>query len=226
LEEEITSGLEDPKLEDEVEEKPLSQLEDVLKRKSPPRVDEKVNTHQSSVTSHQSSVMSDQLTAITGDCSLVTGNCSIPQDLVNKLEELEIPLDSAVRKAIASHHLSQAYGAAAHVERTWETIDNPRGVFLYQIKRQPIEKLGPTGRVYTASDFGDVSLDQLKHLYPKTWREAAKHYGIEIPEGEEKIEAKDPEQDRKRKKEIIEKYKQIFPNNWQRLAKALGVDYE
>jgi hypothetical protein len=58
---------------------------------------------------------------------------NIPQDLRNKLEELEITLDSKVLKAISSHHISQAYGAAAHVEKTWETIDNPKSIFLYQI---------------------------------------------------------------------------------------------
>jgi hypothetical protein len=51
-------------------------------------------------------------------------DCSLPQDLKNKLEELEIPLDAKVRKAISRHHISQAYGAAAHVERTRATIDN------------------------------------------------------------------------------------------------------
>jgi hypothetical protein len=64
----------------------------------------------------------------------------IPQDLINKLEELEIPLDGAVRKALASHPISQAYGAARHVEDTWETINNPRAVFLYQLPKQPMEK--------------------------------------------------------------------------------------
>jgi hypothetical protein len=67
-------------------------------------------------------------------------NVTIPQDLLNKLEELGIPLDAQVRKAIASHDISQAYGAGAHVEKTWETINNPRSVFLYQIPRQPVEK--------------------------------------------------------------------------------------
>ena len=64
----------------------------------------------------------------------------IPQDLIDKLEELEIPLDSKVKAAIASHHISQAYGAARHVEDTWATINNPRAVFLYQLPKQPMEK--------------------------------------------------------------------------------------
>ena len=66
----------------------------------------------------------------------------IPSDLKEKLLELEIPLDSKVISAIASHDISQAYGAVAHVENTWDTITNPRGVFLFQLPKQPIEKLG------------------------------------------------------------------------------------
>ncbi len=34
----------------------------------------------------------------------------------------------------ATHHNSQAYGAVAHIENTRETINNPRGVFLFQIE--------------------------------------------------------------------------------------------
>ena len=44
--------------------------------------------------------------------------------------------------AIANHDISQAYGAAAHVENTWETINNPKSVFLFQLPQQPVEKLG------------------------------------------------------------------------------------
>ena len=66
----------------------------------------------------------------------------IPDDLKEKLRELEITLDSKVISAIASHDISQAYGAVAHVENTWETITNPRGIFLFQLPKQPIEKLG------------------------------------------------------------------------------------
>ncbi|OKH10815.1 hypothetical protein NIES593_22715 [Hydrococcus rivularis NIES-593] len=68
-------------------------------------------------------------------------NSKLPENLINKLEELEIPLDGTVRKAIASHHISQVYGAAAHVEKTWDTVKNPKSVFLYQLPKQPIEKL-------------------------------------------------------------------------------------
>jgi hypothetical protein len=104
----------------------------------------------------------------------------IPQDLKNKLEELEIPLDSKVKKAITSHDLSQAYGAAAHVERTWETIDNPKSIFLYQLSKQPIEKLGCWGDVKTAQDFGGYTIEHIKKMYPDKWREAAKHFGLEV----------------------------------------------
>ncbi|MGI8504519.1 MAG: hypothetical protein ACR2LR_25830 [Hassallia sp.] len=103
----------------------------------------------------------------------------IPANLKAKLEELEIPLDSRVRKVIASYDLSQAYGAAAHVERTWETIDNPRGVFLFQIARQPIEPLGARGQVRQASEFG-WTLDFVKRMYPDNWQEAAQHFGVEV----------------------------------------------
>jgi hypothetical protein len=68
---------------------------------------------------------------------------TIPQDLIDKLEELHIPLDGQVRGAIASHHLSQAYGAANHVFNTLDTIKNPRAVFLYQLPKQPVEKAPP-----------------------------------------------------------------------------------
>ncbi len=105
-------------------------------------------------------------------------NSQIPQDLRNKLEELEIPLDGRVRKAIASHDLSQAYGAVAHIERTWETINNPRGVFLFQISRQPIEPLGARLPVKTAQD--DFTLEYLKRMYPNNWQDAAAHFGLEV----------------------------------------------
>ncbi len=105
-------------------------------------------------------------------------NSQIPQDLRNKLEELEIPLDGRVRKAIASHHISQAYGAVAHVEHTWETINNPRGVFLFQISRQPVEPMGARLPVKTAQD--DLTLEYLKRMYPNTWQDAAAHFGLEV----------------------------------------------
>ncbi len=66
----------------------------------------------------------------------------IPQDLITKLKELGITIDGEVKRAIANHDISQAYGAIKHVENTWETINNPRGVFLFQIPKQRIQK-GP-----------------------------------------------------------------------------------
>jgi hypothetical protein len=111
----------------------------------------------------------------------------IPQDLINKLEELEIPLDERVRSAISSHHILRAYGAAAHVERTRATIDNPRGVFLFQLPRQPIEQLGTRGKVITAREIGDYTLAHIQKMYPNNWREAAAHFGIDVlfEEGEQ-----------------------------------------
>jgi|GEM_PF-4049052 len=66
----------------------------------------------------------------------------IPDDLRDKLETLGISIDDKILKAIAEYDISQAYGAAAHVENTWDTIKNPRSVFLFQLPKQPIEKLG------------------------------------------------------------------------------------
>jgi hypothetical protein len=105
----------------------------------------------------------------------------IPEDLKGKLEELEIPLDKKVRNAIASHHISQAYGAVAHIENTFETINNPRGVFLYQIGKQPVEPLGARSKVVTALDCADgMTLERLKFWYPNSWKEAASYWGITI----------------------------------------------
>ena len=79
---------------------------------------------------------------LTRDVVQEKSKSDIPIELVERLEELEIPLDEKVISAINSHHISQAYGAAAHVENTWETINNPRGVFLFQLPKQKIEQLG------------------------------------------------------------------------------------
>ena len=95
------------------------------------------------------------------------------------MEELEIPLDGRVRKALASHDISQAYGAAAHIERTWETINNPRGVFLFQISRQPVEPMGARSKVKTAADY-DFTLEYIKRMYPNNWQDAAAHFGLEV----------------------------------------------
>jgi hypothetical protein len=104
----------------------------------------------------------------------------VPDDLKEKLRELEIPLDSKVLGAIARHDILQAYGAAAHVEKTWETISNPRSVFLYQLPKQPVEKhrasnYKPPEQV--AREQG-ITIDWLKKMYPHNWEEVAKHFGL------------------------------------------------
>ena len=71
-----------------------------------------------------------------------SSSTSIPDELREKLKELEIKLDDRVKGAIASHHISQAYGACRHVRKTWDSIDCPKAVFLYQLSRQPVEQLG------------------------------------------------------------------------------------
>ena len=106
-------------------------------------------------------------------------NYQISQDVKNKLKELKIPLDGRVRKAIASHHISQIYGAIAHIERTWENINNPRSVFLFQIAKQPIEPLKTRLPVRTAADWG-YTLKDLKRMYPNHWQDAAAHFGLEV----------------------------------------------
>ncbi len=96
----------------------------------------------------QSSVAVVQVTtkrltkSVASEQSPVTQSPDIPQDLISKLKDLGISLDGEVRRAIADHDISQAYGAIRHVENTWETINNPRGVFLFQIPNQRIQK-GP-----------------------------------------------------------------------------------
>ena len=72
----------------------------------------------------------------------VTQCSDIPEDLISKLKDLGISLDGEVKRTIADHDISQAYGAVRHVENTWETINNPRGVFLHQVPLQRVQK-GP-----------------------------------------------------------------------------------
>ncbi|MFM7474703.1 MAG: hypothetical protein ACKO2T_02890 [Microcystis aeruginosa] len=64
----------------------------------------------------------------------------IPDSVRVKLQELGIALDERVSKMIEDHDISQVWGAIRHIEETWETIDNPRGVFLYRVPRQEKEK--------------------------------------------------------------------------------------
>ncbi len=77
------------------------------------------------------------------------------------------------------HDISQPYGAVAHVKRTWETIDNPRGAFLFQIGRQPVEQMGSRLPVRTAG-VGEYALKHLKRIYPNNWQDAAMYFGLEV----------------------------------------------
>ncbi|MEM7756542.1 MAG: hypothetical protein AAF298_00220 [Cyanobacteria bacterium P01_A01_bin.40] len=66
----------------------------------------------------------------------------IPEELAERLRECRISLTEQVLVKISNHHISQAYGAITHVENTWTTIQDPKAIFLYQLSKQPIEKLG------------------------------------------------------------------------------------
>lgn len=74
--------------------------------------------------------------------SVVQNKEKIPQDLQQKLESLGIRISPQIEQAIKAHHISQAYGAAAHVENTWDTVKNPVSIFMYQLPKQRIERLG------------------------------------------------------------------------------------
>ncbi|MCT7984943.1 hypothetical protein NG796_16855 [Laspinema sp. A4] len=105
----------------------------------------------------------------------------IPGDLRRQLEELGIldgsARDAGVLRAIAAWDISRAQGAAAHVERSFESCSDPRGLFLYQIRKQPVEKSGPIQPVRTAADF-KLPIAALKQRYPPgVWQEAALAYG-------------------------------------------------
>lgn len=67
-----------------------------------------------------------------------------------QLKALKIPLDDAVRKAIATHHPSQIKGALAHIEETSDEIRSPRAIFLYQVPRQEVDKRKEPKEHYTA----------------------------------------------------------------------------
>ncbi|MCT7984915.1 hypothetical protein NG796_16715 [Laspinema sp. A4] len=74
---------------------------------------------------------------------------NLTQEVKDRLAACQIPLDKKVVGDIEKHHLSQVRGALAHVEATWESIDNPRGVFLFQLSKQPVEQLGTRLPVYS-----------------------------------------------------------------------------
>jgi hypothetical protein len=109
-------------------------------------------------------------------------NNEIPADIKEKLQQLNIPLDERVRGAINKYHRSQILGAIDHVINTWETINDPKKIFLYQLPKQKVEQLGTRGKVYRASDEGGYCLERIKKMYPFNWREAAKHFGVVVDE--------------------------------------------
>ena len=109
-------------------------------------------------------------------------NTSIPDDIKEKLQQINIPLDERVRGAINKYHPSQILGAIDHVRDTWETINDPKKIFLYQLPKQKVEQLGTRGKVYRASDEGGYSIERIKKMYPYNWREAAKHFGVTVDE--------------------------------------------
>ena len=120
------------------EEQPKKEVVQETVQKQEINEEKKLVTRNESVRQSPRRVAQDKTKIISSRKS----SADIPVELKEKLEELEIPLDNQVRKAIASHHISQAYGAAAHVENTWDSINNPRGVFLFQLPKQPVEQLG------------------------------------------------------------------------------------
>lgn len=107
---------------------------------------------------------------------------SIPADIKEKLQQLNIPLDERVRGAINKYHRSQILGAIDHITNTWETINDPKKIFLYQLPKQKVEQLGTRGKVYRASDEGGYCLERIKKMYPYNCREAAKHFGVKVDE--------------------------------------------
>ena len=107
-------------------------------------------------------------------------NISIPDHIQQRLNRLNIPLDSSITKAIDSYHISQVNAALDHVEANYELINSPKGVFLYQLPKQKIDDNQPRLRVYKASDFPGYTLQHLKAMYPNRWQDAAQHFGIPI----------------------------------------------
>lgn len=104
-------------------------------------VDEKVNKQEKTVLTEVETKEATP-THVTQNNSQRVTNEDIPSELLEKMRSLSINLTGQVKARIKEHHISQAYGAAAHVDNTWETINDPTKVFLYQLSKQPIEKLG------------------------------------------------------------------------------------
>ena len=55
---------------------------------------------------------------------------------------------------------------------------------LKLIRQQYLERAEKQRRYVTARDFGGYTLDHLKKMYPTSWRNAADHFGVEVPEEE------------------------------------------
>lgn len=80
----------------------------------------------------------------------------IPQELLEKVQTLQIPFTERVVGLLKQAHLSQIMGALSHVEATWEDIKSAEAVFVYQVQKKPVENLGTRMPVYTADDFNKV----------------------------------------------------------------------
>lgn len=108
--------------------------------------------------------------------NVASQNSAIPQDLLEKLQELEIEPTEQVINAIKKHHISQAYGAAAHIESTWVTIRNPRKVFLHQLPKQPIEEMGMRYGAEAVDrakrEHSAIELERQTPEYQAGWQEA------------------------------------------------------
>lgn len=124
------------------EEQPKKEIVQKLVQETEVKSEVTTDKENGSVGQTNAEVVQEKTKIISPSKKSAQKNTAIPNDLRERLEELEISLDKKVLKAIASHDISQAYGACTHVENTRETITNPRGVFLYQLPKQPIEKLG------------------------------------------------------------------------------------
>jgi len=107
-------------------------------------------------------------------------NISVPDNIQQRLNSLNIAIDTPIRKAIDCYHISQVNAALDHVENNFERINSPKAVFLYQLPKQLIEDNQPRLRVYTASDFPGYTLKHLQAMYPTRWEDAARHFGIPI----------------------------------------------
>ncbi|MCT7968997.1 helix-turn-helix domain-containing protein [Laspinema sp. D1] len=104
------------------------------------------------ITQHREEPASKQTVTVEATVPAVVARpqeTNLTQEVKDKLAGCQIPLDKKVVEAIEKHHISQVYAALAHVEATWETIENPRGVFLFQLPQKPIERLGSLLPVYT-----------------------------------------------------------------------------